>query len=139
MNCTICKSKLIVSAIVFNGDGKELDCPNPKCDWRTTDSFVIVKNNWWYAHTYQLPFSLVDGKYFVCGPSGSDKCIVYSYDNKSDVELKINDIISIGSIRLNSPIKNIMEIDYMALPTNQDFEQEFAKLKTNIQKYLLLK
>jgi hypothetical protein len=141
MNCTICKSKLIVSAVVLYGSGQELDCPNPKCDWRITDSFIVTKHNWWFAHTYQLPFSIGDKKYFVYGPAWSDKSIVHSYGNTSSIPMYVDGLKYIGNIQdwnVGAPNKTIMEIDYMALPTNEDFEPEFTKLKNNIQKYLLL-
>lgn len=134
MRCPVCND-LIVRG---NGENREdFHCKNMKCSSRTEISYyphVSVKEGWYFAAGYHLPFRSGDNWFCLVGPEKSFK-------NDGFMERTV--LQSISCIPRNFYMMHqqtyITSTKYYALPVNEDFNREFDIIATKLMGMAALK
>jgi hypothetical protein len=120
------------------GENKEdFGCSDPKnCPCWSEIGYlphVGVRENWWFATQYHLPFKFNDdwiaASGITYGRTDFHKITSYVYTWITQPNRK----------NMTSEQKYLFSMPYMALPVNDDFSAEFNKLKSKFEKYILLK
>jgi hypothetical protein len=136
MICTVCKNPLQYKG----GENKEdFGCRNREgCPSRSEAHYypnVKVRDGWYFAASYNLPF-LWQGKWF---------CLVGPVQDYFDLKKQFKDRTLLQEITItnflypSSNQKTLVSIPYMALPTNGDFYREFLVLVEKAMSILLVK
>jgi len=145
MRCPCCDWNLEYKG----GENKEdFGCKNPQCPARTEASYfphVGVRENWWFATMYHLPFKHGPQWYCLEGPVKA----WYIKDKRSLAEQLWPGSTSRYQPHAVTILKKIIptshktcvqekvwEADYMALPVSQDFNREFDVLINKFDRYL---
>jgi hypothetical protein len=145
MKCTACFWPLCYDG----GENKnDYSCSNPNklehCPAWTEAHFypwMSVRDNWWFAAAYALPFKWNNKWYCIRGPQISSFGGLIGYGNETTFlqELTPKMSRSYNYVYETSSHNTILQIPYRALPVNDDFMGEFNKLVDQIMnKYLLL-
>lgn len=141
MKCTACDSP-----IRYKGGENKKDhgCNSMTCPARVEAVYfgnVSVREGWWFAESYHLPFKCGAQWFAVVGPNS-----FYIPSNTTTLQ-KINTLYRYGILdwnrgnpiygdRLECSQEAVWSIPYMALPVNEDFNREFTKLVNKFDRYL---
>ena len=120
MKCTACGAPM---KYVEGENLEDFGCSNPNyCQIRIDRinyfPHLGVRNNWWFATQYHLPFYYNNQWICVEGPK--------NIDNK--------EYTVFGYIE---PCVRILRLPYFALPANNDFEREFNILKKRFENLMV--
>jgi hypothetical protein len=120
MKCLMCNEIYLIDPGYFygaSGDEKIYKCVNTKCYGFRLNS-VLLKDNWWFAYSYQSYFDFKGMKYFVC----------------SHPEDETNFYIN----KYKTGLEKILSIPHYGLPVNDDYDREINKLVERFKKVICL-
>jgi len=152
MKCTVCGAPMKYKG----GENKEdFGCSDRKhcpCSEIGYYPHMGVRENWWFATQYHLPFKFDDKWYAATGPRHetiySNGCWINTrgiigYGERTIFQTispyKYKWLTKPGITHMESKQEYLFSIPYIALPVNDDFLGEFNKLKSKFEKYILLK
>ena len=135
MKCSFghCKGTLEYSG----GENKEdHSCNNSNCDTHYIKYYgnVKVRKNWHYLAEYNLPFSWVSGEFYYYVLEGNGTSTILKglqlteprFSSPGNGVWDSNLVAYVNYKRCQQV--TLIEREYRALPSNQDFDQEFIKL-----------
>lgn len=132
MKCTACNAPMIYKG----GENKEdFGCKNIYCCARVEadyGSHLTIKENWYFCGGYHLPFKSGNKWFCVIGPKYL--CINGVFSERTFLqEIIVKNLYSLYymfnySANIRSSQTTLLSIKYMALPANNDFEEQFKIL-----------
>lgn len=136
MKCPVCRHP-----IKYKGgeNKKDFGCSNYYCSSRTDAhyyTYLSINPDWYFAEAYHLPFKSQEKWFALVGPEYDWNWDTSDFKQKTILQEIIP--ITIGNYSTSSQ-KNLISIPYMALPTNDDFLDQFQILVEKAMGKFMLK
>lgn len=139
MNCPVCKSAIVKSP---GENTKDFHCDNYYCSSRSEAKYfahLSIRPDWYFVEKYHLPFKSGADWFCVCGPEYSWEKFSIEFSPKTILQRITIQNPSVFNSFSHCTQQTLLSIPYMALPANQDFNEQFNILVERVMGRLAIK